>query len=490
MVVGGDGGPEEAVKNDKVQRGLLWLLKKHQFDVVWGRNSAPRRSAGNRVERRMVALSKAMAGKKLPVFKHGKHLKNGVVIHENLCLMNFNYAGKLLQNILDNLTIDSYTHYAQYLEPMTEEETKERDTEFMDVNLEKFKSPSHYNASTYFLQLKQCLNPNECDYCTKTQYSSPIQKINPHVFLPPPLVFVNNGPNIQFAEPGDLKKGYHFGELTLILSLNLFIPKEITMDYFNEQFVDKKKLLDRICPFCGLHCSSKASVLRHRKEKHYRQRSANDPFDDIELEIEKLQQLKIQNIAKVIHFDGDQYLVQFKDETLEYMHLPANNNFVMEYIQGLQQHKAEVLEVGTMDKLIEYYNNQGIIRLSDDDDIDLGMDSFHIDKINDNDDNKNKKNNIQQKKPRRKRTRKEIVAADSSDSDDVEYVNKRFKADMDTYSSSSDWDDAESTSSDDEPILNAYSDKRKSNNNNKNKNKNKNVKNRNKGKKGRKNRRK
>ena len=142
-------------------------MVQNQFDIVCGRNSAPKRSAGNRVERRMVSFSRAMVGKRLPVFHYGKHIKNGIVVHKNICLRNFIYAGTVLAKILDNLEIDGYVHYAEYLEPLTPEQVKARDNEFVNVNLEKYKTISHYNASSYFIQFKQCLKPDQCDFCDK-----------------------------------------------------------------------------------------------------------------------------------------------------------------------------------------------------------------------------------------------------------------------------------------------------------------------------------
>ena len=449
LVIGGDGGPDEAVKNDKVQTGLLWLMIKHQFDVVWGRNSAPKQSAGNRVERRMALHSRAMVGKGLPVFHHGKHLKNGVVAYPVLCLKNFKYAGKILANIFNNLKIDGFTHYSEYLEPMTEEQVTRRDEEFITVNVEKYKSTSHYNASSYFIQFKQCLDVDKCDFCTKTEYTSPIQKINLRIFLPLPLVFIINAEEIKIADPVNLPKKCHFAEISIILALNVALPKEMTMDYFNQQFMDKSKLLDRICPFCGLQCSSKASVLRHRKYYHYRQRASKDVWDDIDLEVKHLQRLKIQKILKVIHHDGDQYLVQFNDDTFEYMVSSNDNDLVIDYRKRLRKNEVKVLEVDTMDKLTDYYAKKGIINLSDGEDIDVMMDKFHIDNKNNNVTNKNTQKRIR----KRKRSRKEMIMDDSSDDDDIDHVQKRYKKENNSYSSSSEWDDGDTTSSDDELIL-------------------------------------
>ena len=67
-------------------------FNEHQFDVVHDKNSSPKNRAENSIKRKMIILIKAMAGKTLLAFKHGKHLKNGVVCDEMLRLKNFNHA--------------------------------------------------------------------------------------------------------------------------------------------------------------------------------------------------------------------------------------------------------------------------------------------------------------------------------------------------------------------------------------------------------------
>ena len=101
LVIGSDGGPDEVVKNDKIQNESLWLPKKCQFDAVHARNSSPKNCAGNGVERKMVILTKQMIGKSLSAFKHGKHLKNGRVMHELLRLRNLDYSDKSLAKMFD-----------------------------------------------------------------------------------------------------------------------------------------------------------------------------------------------------------------------------------------------------------------------------------------------------------------------------------------------------------------------------------------------------
>ena len=445
LVIGGDGGPDEAVKNDKVQNAYLWLMEKHQFDAVYGRNSAPGSSADNRIERTMVILSNAMVAKSLPVFKYGKHLKHGQVVDPELCLKNFNYAGSLLANIFDGLQHNGYPIYAEYLEPLTEEEIKERDKEFLDLNLVHFTTKKHYNASTNLLQMKQCLDPETCSICTKTDYDSNIHQIIPSVFIPPPMVFKNNAAQLEMEDPTKLPQKYHFGGLSLILALNIKIPPSMTMDYFNEQYQDKKKLLKRICPICGVHCSSHAAVLRHRRYHHPRQRAQTDKYNSIEIEIEKLQQLKIKSITNILHFDGNQYLVEFEDGIREYMDLDDDIDLVVEYKKKFKEYHGEVIMADTEEKLMEYYNRDGILRYSDDDidDIDDLLDQYHINNIADND------NDIMTNKIHRncrKRTRRERVEEESTDDDDDLQLLKRTRLDnnIKEYESSTDWDEPES----------------------------------------------
>ena len=169
--------------------------------------------------------------------------------------------------------------------------------------------------------------------------------------MPPPVVFVNNAPKIELHDPTQLKKGYHFAELSLIMAVNIRMPKEITMDYYNEQFQDKKKLLARICPFCGVQFSSHAAVLRHRRYHHPRKRARNDTFTDINIQIDQLQNLKNQTTSRIVNFDGHQHLVEFEDCITEYMDLCDDNELVMSYKEKLEQYDGEVIMAETEEQI-------------------------------------------------------------------------------------------------------------------------------------------
>ena len=158
--------------------------------------------------------------------KYGKHLKNGLLINDKSCLINVNYSGKLLAQLFDGIEHDGYPIYAKYLLPMSIADVLKRDADFTKLDLVKCTTINGYQASTCFIQFKQCLNPSICDICTKTKLSSNIQQINPAIFLPPPFVFMNNTPEITLSDPTKLKKNYHFADLSLILALNIRLPKD------------------------------------------------------------------------------------------------------------------------------------------------------------------------------------------------------------------------------------------------------------------------
>ena len=208
------------------------------------------------------------------------------------------------------------------------------------------------------------------------------------------------------------------------------------MDYYNEQFPDKKKLLLRIYPFCSVQFSSKAASLRYRRHHHPRKKTKKDTFDDIDLEIDRLQQLKIEQISRVIHHDEKQYLVEFEDGTMECVELSNENKFVTSYKNRLGQYDGEVI--------MAYFNRDDIIRLSDDDieDADKFIDKYHI--ANTNNNNHNNKIN--------RNSRKSMVADDFSEEDDNEQIikRKRLQLNQDYYMSSTDWDDTDTDSDDDD----------------------------------------
>ena len=92
LIIGADNGPDEASKSLGVKEGIAWLQKRWHFDAIYYRNSAPKNSAFNRVERTMAPLSRLIVGKTLPHDHYGTHLNGGEVNDEELCLKNLYYG--------------------------------------------------------------------------------------------------------------------------------------------------------------------------------------------------------------------------------------------------------------------------------------------------------------------------------------------------------------------------------------------------------------
>ena len=108
----------------------------------------------NRVERRMVKLSKELGGVILEHDTFGSHLdSNGVTIDKDLELKNFQFAGRTLVEIWSRLVIDGNPVVAELIEADSPviEETKS----------EEWKA-GHVRQSQYFLQIVKCTDEKCC----------------------------------------------------------------------------------------------------------------------------------------------------------------------------------------------------------------------------------------------------------------------------------------------------------------------------------------
>lgn len=115
MVIMTDGGPDENPRYEKVIAHANAHFKRFDLDGFFAITNAPGRSAYNRVERRMAPLSRELAGLILPHNHYGSHLNDsGVTINQELELQNFEYAGKTLAEVWNNLVIDGHPVIAEY----------------------------------------------------------------------------------------------------------------------------------------------------------------------------------------------------------------------------------------------------------------------------------------------------------------------------------------------------------------------------------------
>eukprot|EP01084_Bolivina_argentea_P145882 255573_1 len=406
LITESDTGPDEANRNEKVQYSNLKLMKDNQFDTIVGNNSCATQSKNNRSERGMVEISKRFVGQSLAVFKHGEHLKNGIVIDESMCLSNINAAGRQAVGLIDGAVVDGYKYHAFYVEPLSEEALKIRDDSYYANDLRLYQTVEHFKGGYNFVQFVNCCNPDNClpKICKKNSFNSNIKRRYPPIFISPPIVFDNQTMNL--VNPMKLPNRYHFAGLVFAGSQHIRLPNNFHHDTYNAYFQDKKKLLDKICPFCFVNFASKTAVLKHRRTHHKRQRADTDQFDDINIEINNMRQAKLDSIQRIINKDSISYLVEFKNGVHEYMILEDDNPKVIEFLRT-SQHTEPPIILQTEADVLNFFDKEQY----------LCHDVF-------------------KSKPKKlkKRSRQELVDLDSDEYDDeITILNERNRNDRIEY---------------------------------------------------------
>ena len=154
MIVTVDGGPDENPRYEKTINCLIKYFVEHDLDAFFLATNAPGRRAFNRVECRMVKLSKALSGVILEHDKYGNHLDaKGVTIDQDLELKNFQFAGCTLAEIWSDLVIDGNPVVAEFIE--------EEDPVIVETNSAEWKA-CHVRQSQYFVQIVKCTDKKCC----------------------------------------------------------------------------------------------------------------------------------------------------------------------------------------------------------------------------------------------------------------------------------------------------------------------------------------
>eukprot|EP01084_Bolivina_argentea_P145884 255576_1 len=384
----------------------IYISLDNQFDTIIGNNSCATQSKNNRSERGMVEISKRFVGQSLAVFKHGEHLKNGIVIDESMCLSNINAAGRQAVGLIDGAVVDGYKYHAFYVEPLSEEALKIRDDSYYANDLRLYQTVEHFKGGYNFVQFVNCCNPDNClpKICKKNSFNSNIKRRYPPIFISPPIVFDNQTMNL--VNPMKLPNRYHFAGLVFAGSQHIRLPNNFHHDTYNAYFQDKKKLLDKICPFCFVNFASKTAVLKHRRTHHKRQRADTDQFDDINIEINNMRQAKLDSIQRIINKDSISYLVEFKNGVHEYMILEDDNPKVIEFLRT-SQHTEPPIILQTEADVLNFFDKEQY----------LCHDVF-------------------KSKPKKlkKRSRQELVDLDSDEYDDeITILNERNRNDRIEY---------------------------------------------------------
>ena len=117
MIVTVDGGPDENPRYGKTINCSIKYFVENGLDAFFLATNAPGRSAFNRVERRIVKLSKELNGVILEHDKFASHLDaKGATVDKDLELKNFEYAGRTLAEIWSGLVIDGNPVVAEFIE--------------------------------------------------------------------------------------------------------------------------------------------------------------------------------------------------------------------------------------------------------------------------------------------------------------------------------------------------------------------------------------
>eukprot|EP01084_Bolivina_argentea_P145881 255572_1 len=245
LILEADTGPDEAHRNNKVQLGHLKLMKDNQFDTIVGNNSCTGQSKNNRVERGMVEVTKCFIGQSLEVFTYGEHLKNGIVIDDEMCRKNFGAAIDQMVKLIDGHKVDGYTYHAIGIPPLNEQQLKARDDLYYANDLLAFQTPEHFTGGYNYVQFVNCRKPETCSakICTNKEFKSNITRTFPSVFISPPIVFDNS--KLTLVNPTKLPNKYHFAPLNFIQTQKIKLPPNFHHDTYNEFFEDKEKLLKK-----------------------------------------------------------------------------------------------------------------------------------------------------------------------------------------------------------------------------------------------------
>ena len=244
------------------------------MDAFFLATNAPGRSAFNRVERRMVKLSKELSGVILQHDKFGSHLDGkGETIDKDLELRNFQYAGHILADIWSELVIDGNPVVAEFIE--------DEAPVVMESKSEEWKA-CHVRQSQYFPLIVNCSDENCC-----TRFKSSYLKVVPERFLPPPIPILHTINGVECAK--DDKDATHLSlyqniSLRKVLTPNHVArkyPKGVPYDYFCPS-VKQDMINRRLCSHCGLYFGTVKAKVLHKS--HCRQGATEDRTETVRVQ--------------------------------------------------------------------------------------------------------------------------------------------------------------------------------------------------------------
>lgn len=118
FIISSDGNPNENLRYRKVIAHAIEHFNKYYVDAIFIVTNASGRNAFNKVERRMVPLSRKLTGIVLPHESFGTHLDfSGRIVDVSLEKDNLKKAVDILAEIWSALCIDGHQVVAKYMVP-------------------------------------------------------------------------------------------------------------------------------------------------------------------------------------------------------------------------------------------------------------------------------------------------------------------------------------------------------------------------------------
>jgi len=293
VVLASDGGPDVAAKNPTVKKADLNILIGNDLDSIIHVSSCKGYSRYNRCERRMVDITKAMAGHELNAFKNGKHLDSkGGVADSELCILNLDCACIELQNMLSQYADKHGLKWTVTFEDGTEDEIYQKKyDEIGSKYIEKFIDGNHCKSSKYHTQFSICADDgckicklgkdnvfgNEMDILQdKRGYDGYLSNMNVLLgpfspFMPPPLAIRPGLSELRFCERKDIfstTSTIKFADLSLILLYKNIIdlPKNFPFSFYNKEYKILKKLInDTVCGICLYQSPNYSQLMYHKR---------------------------------------------------------------------------------------------------------------------------------------------------------------------------------------------------------------------------------
>ena len=239
-VVTVDGGPDENPRYRKVIDVAIRNFLKYKLDALFLATNAPRRSAFNRVERRMAPLSRELAGLVLPHDHYGSHLNDKLQTADvELEKKNFRYAGKTLAEVWNDLMFDGFPVVCEYVDPAVSEIS----TDSIPCWDSKWFA-SHVRSSQYFLQIVKCAN-RKC--CSKPRSS--YFYVMPEQFFSAPIRIEQTDDGLKAVNPNLFDSGSY---------VSLFLRNSISI----AKILPKSLLSFREQPY-NLYCPSVQKISKH-----------------------------------------------------------------------------------------------------------------------------------------------------------------------------------------------------------------------------------